>query len=218
MKNQICLLDTKALLDQEVYRYWYQKMPPGRRAKIDAFRFDKDKRLSLGAGILLQDLLLREGMKQASLTFGPGGKPFLEGQASVHFNLSHSGNLVACAASDRPVGVDIEEVTHLEDDVCRFVFQEQEIEWIRNNEREEDAGFIALWTIKESLVKYWGTGIATEPKTIGIRQDGPIRAFCKDGLCQGIWFTRYEMPGYQMTVCSEYEEFPRKPEWFIPGS
>ena len=77
MKNQICLLDTKALLDQEVYRYWYQKMPPGRRAKIDAFRFDKDKRLALGAGILLNDLLLREGMKQDSLSFGPGGKPFL---------------------------------------------------------------------------------------------------------------------------------------------
>ena len=38
------------------------------------------------------------------------GKPYAEGYSNVHFSLSHSGNIVVCAAAPEPVGVDVEEV------------------------------------------------------------------------------------------------------------
>ena len=37
------------------------------------------------------------------------GKPYFPNTPSIHFSVSHSGDIFACAFSDEPVGVDIQE-------------------------------------------------------------------------------------------------------------
>ena len=65
MENHLYAIRTDILSDTELFRQWYEVMPQDRRKKIDSFRFDKDKRLSLGAGILLFNGLRRYGAEYA---------------------------------------------------------------------------------------------------------------------------------------------------------
>ena len=62
MKNHLYIINVNILDSEELFRSSYEKMSEHRRKKIDAFRFMKDKKLSLGAGMLLREALLREGV------------------------------------------------------------------------------------------------------------------------------------------------------------
>ena len=214
--NHIYLLDTKWLEDEELFAAWHQKMPPERRQKTDRFRFEKDRRLSLGAGILLQHALSQAGIGENTLSYGENGKPYLTGRSDLCFNLSHSGQIAACAVSDRPVGIDIEEKRYFDEKLIQYVFLEPEITWIETHFEDADVGYTALWTMKESLMKYWGTGISLGPKKICMDLNEPIRARCEEFPSEKLFFTWVAIGDYQLTVCSDYQDFSGEPEWFIP--
>ena len=216
MENHIYILDTHWLESSTVFDKWYKIMPTERRQKIDSFYFSKDKRLSLGVGILLHKGFLHEGITNTELSYGENGKPFLANKQDVYFNLSHSENMVICAFSDMPVGVDIEAYRHFDDELANFVYHKSELEHIHNNSDDADAGFTRLWTIKESVMKYFGTGLSLEPKEICIDMQNGISAFCKKYNCRNIYFTEYNSGEYYMTVCSEYKFFSNRLEWIIP--
>ena len=56
------LMDVGELEDEACFWRNYSSVSPARRAKIDSFRFMKDKRLSLGAGMLLARGLSDHGL------------------------------------------------------------------------------------------------------------------------------------------------------------
>ena len=85
-----------------------QRMPE-RMRKANRFRFEKDRLLCLGAGILLHEAL---GISdEALIRYRKNGKPFAPGYPA--FNLSHSGQWCLLAANGicRQIGVDVEEIT-----------------------------------------------------------------------------------------------------------
>ena len=217
MENRVSLLDTRWLEQEDVFRWWYEHMPEGRKKKIDRFRFAADRRLSLGAGILLSCALARENLPLGEVAGGPHGKPFLKGQAGFHFNLSHAGRLAACAVSGEPVGIDVEAERPFEEALVRTVFHDREAAWARECPEGGDAGYTALWTVKESLMKYLGTGLSLEPKRICVDMGPPVRAAYDGLLPGGLFFTRYALSGYQLTVCSPCGPFSARAEWVIPG-
>lgn len=88
------------------------------------------------------------------------GKPYLKEQI-VHFNVSHSGEYLAIAVSDKPVGVDIQETKSIKDGMYRKVVQQQE-QMLIGEERQKD--FLRLWTLKESFVKAEGKGLRISMK------------------------------------------------------
>lgn len=88
----------------------------------------------------------------------PGGKPVFAHGDKRHFNLSHSGEFVLCALSDRPVGADIEMIRPRKDGLIHYALDEEE------QHRFQELGgdwpaFYTLWTQKESIVKYTGEGL-----------------------------------------------------------
>ena len=89
--------------------------------------------------------------------YNANGKPFLAESPSIHFNISHCQGGIICAASDRPVGVDIETV-QFDDKLARFVLSEREYQEVISSEKP-DIRFTEYWTMKESKVKLSGTGI-----------------------------------------------------------
>jgi len=83
---------------------------------------------------------------------------------AVHFSLSHSGDYVACLLADKPCGIDIEE--HSERDyskIAKRICTENELIAIKG--REE---FYNIWTLKESVLKAVGLGLALEMREINI--------------------------------------------------
>ena len=83
---------------------------PYRREKVLAYRFEKDRRLSLLAGLLLDVLLQDWGLAECAMRYKVDdlGKPWFEGFDHLHFSLAHSGAVAVAALGECPVGVDVE--------------------------------------------------------------------------------------------------------------
>ncbi len=98
------------------------------------------------------------------------GKPFFPAFPDFHYNISHSGKYVVCAFSDRPVGIDLQEIPgKLEQTLklARRFFSEQEYSTMTDLLNNSDpAGeqtlflFTRFWTARESYIKLTGQGLS----------------------------------------------------------
>jgi 4'-phosphopantetheinyl transferase len=92
------------------------------------------------------------------------GKPALEGESSLSFNVSHTNGLALLAfVRQRAIGVDVENVarkTEAERLAERF-FSERERQALRRLEGDElRAAFFRCWTRKEAYIKAKGEGLS----------------------------------------------------------
>ena len=205
-ENHLYILDTKTLEDAAVYESWYKKMPVARRDKIDRLRFDKDKRLSLGAGILIEIGLTRAGAGETPILYNEHGKPYLAENEDVFFNVSHSGSLAVCAVSPMDVGVDTEVVRKFDAQLKDFVF---------NSPPETDAECTRLWTIKESVMKYFGAGISIGAKNIHVNIGDPITVTCDGYDTDGLFISSCAIGDAFVSVASGFAKFAA-PEYIDP--
>lgn len=79
------------------------------------------------------------------------GKPVSD---KVFFNISHSHGYIALVIDRVPVGIDIERIRPVEEDLRNYISNEEEKKYIH-----DDESFFEIWTNKESLVKANGNGI-----------------------------------------------------------
>ena len=86
----------------------YKLLPECRKEKVDNFRFEKDKKLSAGAYLLLDKMLNEEDIANPAFKIDKYRKAYISNYENIYFNMSHSGKLVACAISDMEIGVDVE--------------------------------------------------------------------------------------------------------------
>ena len=69
--------DVRELDDPELFRFVYNGVSSDRKAKTDRMVFDKDKKLSLGAGALLEYVLAAHGVADLTFTTEHNKKPRL---------------------------------------------------------------------------------------------------------------------------------------------
>lgn len=147
-----------------------------RLEKVMRYRFDRGKWLSAGAGLLLDNMLMEHGLRECDMRYveGEHGKPALAGHPELHFNLSHSGTLVACALGNRPVGVDIQNIVKLRRSLVNYTMSEAEIAQLdaMASVEEQELFFTRLWTLKESYVKATGTGLSHNFPSFAVDNDG----------------------------------------------
>lgn len=139
-----------------------------RLEKTGRYVFQKDKKLSIGAELLLKYALIQLNIFNPVLGHDNYGKPFLVNHPHVHFNLSHSEEYVACAVSDSPVGVDIEQVHDIDLNIAQHYFFGSEYHHIQNSAHKQRT-FFQLWVLKESYMKMIGLGFRL-----------PLDEFCID--------------------------------------
>lgn len=106
---------------------------------------------------------------------GPHGRPEIDAPVTdLHFNLSHSAGLVACAlARGRAVGVDIESLNRPAPDraiVPRYCSPDEAAD-IQAQGDAWPARFLRYWTLKEAYLKARGLGIAVPLSDISFHVD-----------------------------------------------
>lgn len=155
----------------------YTNLSPSRKEHIDRLRRPEDKTRSLAAEGLLQTLLREHyGMTDAKLHRASNGRPHLE-NSHLHISLSHSDQMVACAVSEDPVGIDIEKIRPMSLKICRHLCVEEEKAYLLSdsglteNDECQDPDVLhrlfEIWTAKEAYFKKQGTGI-TDLKSVNI--------------------------------------------------
>lgn len=150
----------------------YIQLSDSRKEHIDRLRRSEDKIRSLAAELLLQKLLERFGVTGAILHRDPTGKPYLSG-CDLYVSISHCDQIVACAVSEEPVGIDVEQIRPVDLNICRHICTDEEKSYIGTDGTEgqlcQDPDillrFFTVWTAKEAYFKKRGTGI-TNPKSV----------------------------------------------------
>lgn len=102
--------DTSFLDGPSAYADGLSRLSQHRREKAAGFRFDKDRKESVAAAIMLDRLLAERGLHEADMSYleSGEGKPSFEGYPGLFFSLAHSGNAAVAALSSHPVGIDLE--------------------------------------------------------------------------------------------------------------
>lgn len=136
----------------------YVLVSQNRKEKIDFYKFDRDKKLSCGVYLLLMKLLDEEGITKPIIKTEKYGKAYISNFEDIHFNVSHSNNMISCAISDRPVGTDIEyNDPQIDLNIAKQYFFNSEYENIMKSPNPPDE-FFRYWVLKESYMKYTGLG------------------------------------------------------------
>ncbi|MEI3167924.1 MAG: 4'-phosphopantetheinyl transferase superfamily protein [Lachnospiraceae bacterium] len=179
------------------------RLSAARQEKIDRLRYAADRRLSLGAGLLLDQGLKRFGLRERTEAFGTveNGKPCLLHHPEIQFNLSHSGSMVMAAFSSCPVGCDVEKKQKARMDVAKRFFApaEQRALLAAETEEERDILFSRLWTLKESYLKVGGQGMAMALDSFTIALGGqPVLVERKKARYR---FQEFSLPDYCASVC-----------------
>lgn len=116
---------------------------------------------------LMLQFLIGDGLPVAAYgewEYNEHGKPFFPHNLSpvthqpCYFSISHCKEAIAVAVDSKRVGVDIESVRHADDDLIKRVMRAREQQDIAEA-AEPDRAFTRLWTQKEAVVKWRGTGI-----------------------------------------------------------
>ncbi len=187
---------TDYLRSTDAYRAAYESVSPERRQKTDRYRRESDRRLSLGAGVLLAYALREFGYADEPVfRTGEHGKPYIEG--GPEFSVSHSGEYVLCAVSDVPVGCDVELVAEQPRGVAKRFFTADEFAECTCAE-----DFFRIWTRKESFIKATGLGMSL-PLTSFSTFGGTVT---RDGVD---WFIKnYALSGYACALCTRGDCLP----------
>lgn len=222
---KVYIIDICQLFKEETAIYYFNQLSEERQNKIKAYRQEKDKLRSLGAGIVmdrgLMDYHLRE--KEVKITYKKYGKPYLKEYPKIQFNISHAGNYAIAGFGDKELGIDIEQISRGSKGIASRFFTELEQEYLKNIKEKEirDNEFIRIWTKKESFIKAVGTGlsfgIANVETCKKLLNNTIIISEQQENLkekAEPPWFFyEYKLEGYQISVCSKENKFSKKLIW-----
>lgn len=128
------------------------------------------------------------------------GKPYFPALPHIQFSISHSRTLILCALSDRPVGVDIEDIRPRRDSLPAYALTEPE--FARYQSLGGDwSTFYVLWTRKEAWCKYTGQG---------------LRPLWGQTPPEDLRYGEYAGDGWRAAVCGE-EAPPTEITWLEGG-
>lgn len=207
--NEIYIADVTPLKDIGLFERLYRSLPSFRQEKIDRLHRIEDKRLSLGAGVLLSSALSHHGIHDYRIATGTYGKPYLDGHTDLFFSLSHSHERVMCVLSQGEVGCDVQWMDpKLDPSLANRFFAVEEIEWIEaaKSDAERKERFFRIWTLRESVMKATGRGFS---RSVGdfslvIGEGNLLRLqSAAPKICAYALLEPYRESEYRYAVCGE---------------
>ncbi|NLL72912.1 MAG: 4'-phosphopantetheinyl transferase superfamily protein [Clostridiales bacterium] len=198
-------------INSDNYQMLRQAVSNERRMRADRYHFIEDSKRSICSELLLQYSLFQTFGRfiEIDTAYNEFGKPFMKDMKGFSYNISHSGKWVVIGFGENELGIDIEEIYRGREDIANKFFTESEKKFIfaANNEEEAKRSFTQIWTLKESYIKYLGTGLSTMLDSFSVNaiegvvvdQDGVIQ---KDIRLKNYRFNE----DYYLSICSTDEE------------
>jgi 4'-phosphopantetheinyl transferase len=118
------------------------------------------------------------------------GKPRIEGNSDIEFNLSHSGGRALVAVTrGRAVGVDIESMSarDAQRNIAERYFSRGEVDALfALPEAEQSAAFYRCWTRKEAYIKALGLGLTypLDGFEVSLDESAPRLVWSKEGVAE----------------------------------
>ena len=142
----------------EEYDKAYENLSLSRKKRIDRLTAPDSRMRSLAGELLVLQTLKKEYNIDGVIECDEKGKPYLKGN-EIFISIAHSGEYVACAVDESPIGIDIEKIRDIDFKITNRVCSEEEKEYLFENEAEKLYRFYEIWTAKEAFFKMRGTGI-----------------------------------------------------------
>lgn len=196
------------------YEEVLKRLPDETILKIKKFRRYEDSLRALTAQVLIRTIAsekLNRNSRLINFKTGINGKPYIENQADFHFNLSHSGDWVACAESYRPVGIDVQRIKDIDFAIAERFFTKEEAKDIfsKEGDKEKKEYFFNLWTLKESYIKADGRGLSLPLDSFSFKIEKNKVFFATQNELKDCFFKIYDLDkGYKVSVCSLECDFP----------
>jgi len=210
IKNFICLSEINPVLSQDRIDVLLQSISKENREKCQRFIFKEDTLRTLYGELMVRHVLCQRLLvenKDIEILKNDAGKPYVKGYI-IYFNISHAGDFVVCAFSQQEIGIDIEQIKEIDLNIARRFFHQQEYEDLQAQKKQNQLDyFYSLWTLKESYIKWLGTGLST-----------PLDSFCFHIMDKNIscvdnarkvmpFFKQFFIKNYKLSVCSMIYNF-----------
>ena len=118
---------------------------------------------------------------------GEHGKPFFTLLPRIHYNITHSGQYVACIFAGQEVGIDVQQhrKAKYERMLERMVPQDMIREILDADEPEK--AFFTQWVLREAYIKWTGEGLSRDLRTISLDEGSYILLDLGEDYSGAIW-------------------------------
>lgn len=175
---EVRFLNVTAVTTEQI-ALWESWLTQEKRQRLEQMTPQRRRQSLCGDALARQMLATVLGIapQDVAFTYTKSGKPLVNG---AYFSISHSGDLVGCAVSEYPIGLDVEQIRSAPPRLCRAL----------DAEGKSDRDFFQLWTKREALLKCRGETVAKWRN--------------QDWQQENYKFSMPEVPdGYCATICEE---------------
>ena len=165
-ETTILLTDVRPFEHEALFFQYLSRVNAERQCDIEKKQCAYDRYLSLGGGLLL-DQLLREWGVHAQIQHDEQGKPVVFQHPELYVSLTHAYPYAAAMISDAPCGLDLERRDLDLGAVARRYFNEQEKRYAGADQNR----ITDIWCRKECVIKYRGPRDIREIDTFAIAPD-----------------------------------------------
>ena len=115
-----------------------------------------------GRELLARMYLDHTGQPMPEIAIMPGGKPYFPG-STLHFSISHTKTRVFCALSDRPLGIDAEDMNRRVNlRLAKNILSAGEnVQFSAADDASK--ALLTFWVLKEAAAKCAGQGVGWHP-------------------------------------------------------
>lgn len=188
----VMILKIKDVENFELYSKHLKFISTERRIKIERFKFNHLKTISLFAELLTRFQISKElniPYQDIKFKYNRYGKPLLDSKFNYWFSISHSNDYVVVVNDNSPIGIDIEQVKQESLKLATRFFTPIECEYIFNSDNPK-VKFFEIWTKKEAYIKMLGLGF-----------NKPISSFNVLDLSLGVNFHTTSIDNFQLSIC-----------------
>jgi 4'-phosphopantetheinyl transferase len=221
MMISLCAVSQCHNLSGEVYKAFLDVISLERQQKAARFLRKEDACRCITGEVLTRYCIAKiqkSSFRSISFKKNEYGKPSIDFAPNTHFSISHSGTWTLCAIDTQPLGVDVERLHVVDENLAkRFFSQEEYMELTKVPIEIRQQRFFDYWTLKESYIKAIGKGLSCplDSFTIYFSRDN-ILMKTRNNL-PTLFFKQYDLdPDYKCALCASNENFPEKIKIYTP--